>query len=246
MLQVVRNYILRNSMEQSDAPDIRERPEESPEEALMASFRVAAESVAQLYKTSLNQKTKYHNTGYEQCLQDLMGFVSSHPSVQQRRQTGGDGRDAFISVQDLCSFINSKTEQLKSVTRRNRDEGINVRLQSQQSQHQHQQQFLHDQISTYDQICPTSNIPPTSANVFENNHETFNFSFPDHVTFNSLQREIDCIDTGQGGIGILTGNDNLKRRYNGSSELNFLGRSTTFECSFYEPPTKKGRLRKEE
>ncbi|CAB5118893.1 unnamed protein product [Rhizophagus irregularis] len=125
-----------------------------------------------------------------------MGFVSSHPSVQQRRQTGGDGRDAFISVQDLCSFINSKTEQLKSVTRRNRDEGINVRLQSQQSQHQHQQQFLHDQISTYDQICPTSNIPPTSANVFENNHETFNFSFPDHVTFNSLQREIDCIDTG--------------------------------------------------
>ncbi|CAG8558562.1 14185_t:CDS:2 [Rhizophagus irregularis] len=149
-------------MEQSDAPDIRERPEESPEEALMASFRVAAESVAQLYKTSLNQKTKYHNTGYEQCLQDLMGFVSSHPSVQQRRQT----------------------EQLKSVTRRNRDEGIN--------------------------------------------------------------REIDCIDTGQGGIGILTGNDNLKRRYNGSSELNFLGRSTTFECSFYEPPTKKGRLRKEE
>lgn len=230
-------------MEQSDqAPDIRERPEESPEEALMASFRVAAESVAQLYKTSLNQKTKYHNIGYEQCLQDLMGFVSSHPSVQQRRQTGGDGRDAFISVQDLCSFINSKTEQLKSVNRRNRDEGINVRLQSQQSQHQHQQQFLHDQISTFQ----TSNIPPTSANVFENNHETFNFSFPDHVTFNSLQREIDCIDTVQGGIGILTGNDNLKRRYNGSSELNFLGRSTTFECSFYEPPTKKGRLRKEE
>src|SRR3954453_8935964 len=106
--------------------DIRGSPEESPEEALMASFRVAAESVAQLYKTSLNQKTKYHNTGYEQCLQDLMGFVSSHPSVQQRRQTGGDGRDAFISVQDLCNFINSKTEQLKS-----------GRLQSQQSQNQH-------------------------------------------------------------------------------------------------------------
>jgi len=237
-------------MEQSDqAPDIRECPEESPEETLMASFRVAAESVAQLYKTSLNQKTKYHNIGYEQCLQDLMGFVSSHPNVQQRRQTGGDGRDAFISVQDMCSFINSKTEQLKSASRRNRDEGINVRLQSQQSQHQHQQQFLHDQISTFqtsnDQIYPTSYIPPTSANVFENNHETFNFSFPDHVTFNSLQREIDCIDTGQ-GIGILTGNDSLKRRYNGSSELNFLGRSTTFECSFYEPPTKKGRLRKEE
>jgi hypothetical protein len=237
-------------MEHSDqASDIRE---ESPEEALMASFRVAAESVAQLYKTSLNQKTKYHNTGYEQCLQDLMGFVSSHPSVQQRRQTGGDGRDAFISVQDLCNFINSKTEHLKSVSRRNRDEGINVRLQSQQSQqsqHQHQQQFLHDQISTFQAsnvpICPTSNIPPTSANVFENN-ETFNFSFPDNVTFNSLQREIDCINTGQGGIGILTGNDNLKRRYNGSNELNFLGRSTTFECSFYEPPTKKGRLRKEE
>uniref|UniRef100_A0A1D1YES8 Uncharacterized protein C6B12.14c n=1 Tax=Anthurium amnicola TaxID=1678845 RepID=A0A1D1YES8_9ARAE len=229
------------------SPDIRVRPEESPEEALMASFRVAAESVAQLYKTSLNQKTKYHNTGYEQCLQDLMGFVSSHPSVQQRRQTGGDGRDAFISVQDLCSFINSKTEQLKSVSRRNRDEGVNARLQSQQTQHQ--QQFLPEQISTFQtsnvQIYPTSNILPTSANIFESN-QTFNFSFPDHVTFNSLQREIDCIDTGQGGIGILTGNDNLKRRYNGSSELNFLGRSTSLECSIYEPPTKKGRLRKEE
>jgi len=213
----------------------------------MASFRVAAESVAQLYKTSLNQKTKYHNTGYEQCLQDLMGFVSSHPSVQQRRQTGGDGRDAFISVQDLCNFINSKTEQLKSVSRRNRDE----RLQPQQSQHQHQQQFLPEQISTFQtsnvQIYPISSIPPTSANVFENNHETFNFSLPEHVMYNPLQREIDCIDTGQeGGIGILAGNDSLKRRYNGSNELNFLGRSTSFECSFYEPPTKRGRLRKEE
>jgi hypothetical protein len=64
--------------------------------------------------------------------------------------------------------------------------------------------------------------------------------------YNPLQREIDCIDTGQGGIGILTGNDSLKRRYNGSNEINFLGRSTSFEYSFYEPPTKKGRLRKEE
>ncbi|RIA97213.1 hypothetical protein C1645_752774 [Glomus cerebriforme] len=238
-------------MEQSgQSPDIRGCPEESPEETLMASFRVAAESVAQLYKTSLNQKTKYHNTGYEQCLQDLMGFVSSHPSVQQRRQIGGDGRDAFISVQDLCNFINSKTEQLKLVSRRNRDEGINVRLQSQQSQHQHQQQFLPEQISTFQtsnvQVYPAPNTPPTSANTFENNHETFNFSFPDHVLYNPLQREIDCIDTGQGGIGILVGNDSLKRRYNGSNELNFLGRSTSFECSYYEPPTKKGRLRKEE
>jgi len=230
-------------MDSGQSPDIRESPEESPEEALMASFRVAAESVAQLYKTSLNQKTKHNNIGYEQCLQDLMGFVSSHPSVQQRRQTGGDGRDAFISVQDLCNFINSKTEQLKSVSRRNRDEG---HLQSQQPQQpqQHQQQFLPEQISTFQTSnVQISSIPPTPANVFENNHETFNFSLPEHVMYNPLH----CIDTGQeGGIGILAGNDSLKRRYNGSNELNFLGRSTSFERSLYESPTKRGRLRKEE
>ncbi|CAG8645527.1 11592_t:CDS:1 [Funneliformis mosseae] len=236
-------------MEQSgQSPDNGGRPEESPEAALMASFRVAAESVTQLYKTSLNQKTKYHDAGYGQCLQDLMGFISSHPSVQ--RQTTGDGRDAFISVQDLCIFINSKTEQLKSVSRRCRDEGMNARLQTQQSQHHHHQQFLPEQTSTFQtsnvQICPTSNIPSAVA-VFENTYEAFNFSLPEHVMYNPVQREIDCIDTGQeGGIGIFAGNDSLKRRYNGSSELNFQGRSTFYDCSFYEPPTKKGRLRKEE
>ncbi|CAG8625764.1 4629_t:CDS:2, partial [Diversispora eburnea] len=174
-------------MDQSDQPsEIQGCPEESPEEALMASFRVAAESVAQLYKTALNQ-TKRYDSGYEQCLRDLMEFVASHPSVQRSQQTGGDGRDAFISVEDLCKFAQSKTEQLKSISRRNREYIMNSNIMYHPSQH-----------------------------------------------------EIDSIDTGQeGGIGILAGNDSLKRRYGGSTDMNFLGRP--LEYSFFEPPTKKGR-----
>ncbi|CAG8541000.1 2143_t:CDS:2 [Acaulospora colombiana] len=208
------------------SPEIRGRPDESPEEALMASFRVAAESVAQLFKTSLNQKKRYDN-GYEQCLRDLMEFVASHPNVQQRRQqTGGDGRDAFISVEDLCNFAQSKTEHLKSISRRNREDVINV---------------PDNQIYSY------SGIPPVSENIFGTNNDQFEFSLQPNSMHHPIQHEIDSIDTGQeGGIGILTGNDSLKRRFGGSTDLNFLGRPTFLEHSFLEPPAKKGRLRKDE
>ncbi|RHZ53693.1 hypothetical protein Glove_438g21 [Diversispora epigaea] len=223
-------------MDQSDQPsEIQGCPEESPEEALMASFRVAAESVAQLYKTALNQ-TKRYDSGYEQCLRDLMEFVASHPSVQRSQQTGGDGRDAFISVEDLCKFAQSKTEQLKSISRRNREYIMNVRQQQQQQQYiQSSQSF-----QTVD-----SQIHSNTGNIFGTNHDQFNFSLQSNIMYHPSQHEIDSIDTGQeGGIGILAGNDSLKRRYGGSTDMNFLGRP--LEYSFFEPPTKKGRLRKDE
>ncbi|CAG8572459.1 10644_t:CDS:2 [Acaulospora morrowiae] len=208
----------------SQPPEIRGRSDESPEEALMASFRVAAESVAQLFKISLNQKKRYDN-GYEQCLRDLMEFVASHPSVQQRRQqTGGDGRDAFISVEDLCNFAQSKTEHLKSASRRNREDAM-----------------------TDTQLHSYSGASPVSGNIFGTNNDQFDFSLQPNILHHSTQHEIDNIDTGQeGGIGILTGNDSLKRRFGGSTELSFLGRPTSLEYSFFEQPTKKGRLRKDD
>nr|CAG8569576.1 10569_t:CDS:2 [Entrophospora candida] len=87
-------------------------------QVLHASFRVAAESVTQLYKTAFQQK----NIGYEQCLKDLLEFIESHPNVQQRQQLGTDGRDAIISVDDLIKFMHLKKEQLSSLSRRSRDE----------------------------------------------------------------------------------------------------------------------------
>ncbi|CAJ0633981.1 16646_t:CDS:2 [Entrophospora sp. SA101] len=83
-------------------------------QVLHASFRVAAESVTQLYKTAFQQK----NIGYEQCLKDLLEFIESHPNVQQRQQLGTDGRDAIISVDDLIKFMHLKKEQLSSLSRR--------------------------------------------------------------------------------------------------------------------------------
>ncbi|CAG8537348.1 16292_t:CDS:1 [Racocetra fulgida] len=231
------------------SPESRGYPDESPEEALMASFRVAAESVAQLYKTSLNQTKRYDN-GYEQCLRDLMEYVSTHPNVQQRRQTsGGDGRDAFICVDDLLKFIHSKTEHLKSMSRRTRDDAMNVR-------HQSQQQTQHF-VQTSQQISPfqaagththsNSGDSPVSDNIFGTDRDQFNFSLQSNLMYHPIQHEIDCIDTGQeGGIGILASNDSLKRRYGGPTELNFFGRSMPLEYSFFEPLTKKGRLRKDE
>ncbi|CAH1762620.1 9364_t:CDS:2 [Entrophospora sp. SA101] len=95
-------------------------------QVLHASFRVAAESVTQLYKTAFQQK----NIGYEQCLKDLLEFIESHPNVQQRQQLGTDGRDAIISVDDLIKFMHLKKEQLSSLSRRSRDESSTARIQN--------------------------------------------------------------------------------------------------------------------
>ncbi|CAG8807473.1 6068_t:CDS:1 [Gigaspora margarita] len=231
------------------SPESRGYPDESPEKALMASFRIAAESVAQLYKTSLNHTKRYDN-GYEQCLRDLFEFVSSHPNVQQRQQTSsGDGRDAFISVDELYNFIQSKTEHLKSMNRRARDDATNVR-------HQPQQQTQHF-VQTPQQISPfqaaaththsNSGGSPASDNIFGTDHDQFNFSLQPNIMYHPIQHEIDCIDTGQeGGIGILAGNDILKRRFGGSTESSFFSRSMPWEYPLIEPPTKKGRFRKDE
>ena len=49
-----------------------------PESELMDSFRVAANSVALLYKESLQQSRNAYNLGYEESLKDLWEFTAGH------------------------------------------------------------------------------------------------------------------------------------------------------------------------
>ncbi|KAI9305247.1 hypothetical protein BJ944DRAFT_142278, partial [Cunninghamella echinulata] len=48
---------------------------------LMDSFKAAALKVTTLYKDSLVQNRKAYASGYQQALQDLYEFISSHPST---------------------------------------------------------------------------------------------------------------------------------------------------------------------
>ncbi|CAJ0840894.1 4542_t:CDS:2 [Entrophospora sp. SA101] len=118
-------------------------------QVLHASFRVAAESVTQLYKTAFQQK----NIGYEQCLKDLLEFIESHPNVQQRQQLGTDGRDAIISVDDLIKFMHLKKEQLSSLSRRS------------------QSQFQISNQQIFEGIQNNFNFPVPLSNTTDNNNQ---------------------------------------------------------------------------
>ncbi|RUS23563.1 hypothetical protein BC938DRAFT_474952 [Jimgerdemannia flammicorona] len=91
---------------------------ESSEHALMASFKAAAFSVTQLYKDSLRQNRRAYAAGYEQCLQDLYGFLTSHPA------TLVSSDQSAIPVQDLLNFARSKNAQLQSEAHKNNDQDV--------------------------------------------------------------------------------------------------------------------------
>ncbi|ORZ22648.1 hypothetical protein BCR42DRAFT_488178 [Absidia repens] len=87
---------------------------ESSENALMDSFKAAALKVTTLYKDSLVQNRKAYASGYQQALQDLYEFISSHPCTTVSHQ------DTFVSptehgllpVQDLLAYARQRNTQL--------------------------------------------------------------------------------------------------------------------------------------
>jgi hypothetical protein len=89
---------------------------ESTENALMDSFKAAALKVTTLYKDSLVQNRKAYAAGYQQALQDLYGFITSHPGVSvrnhQNEQTCAPIEQGLVPVEDLLNFARSKNAQL--------------------------------------------------------------------------------------------------------------------------------------
>jgi hypothetical protein len=100
------------SQEQSNILDSYE----STENALMDSFKAAALKVTTLYKDSLVQNRKAFAAGYQQALQDLYGFISSHPGVSvrnhQHEQMCAPIEQGLVPVEDLLNFARSKNAQL--------------------------------------------------------------------------------------------------------------------------------------
>jgi hypothetical protein len=89
---------------------------ESTENALMDSFKAAALKVTTLYKDSLVQNRKAYAAGYQQALQDLYGFITSHPGVSvrnhQNEQSLAPIEQGLVPVEDLLNFARSKNAQL--------------------------------------------------------------------------------------------------------------------------------------
>ncbi|KAI8058238.1 hypothetical protein BDF22DRAFT_652345 [Syncephalis plumigaleata] len=81
----------------------------SLEQSLLASFRTAARSVTQLYKDAQRTQRFTYRQGYEQCLQDLLDFLASHPHVQQREAGLGA---ASIPADDLVNYAQAKHAEL--------------------------------------------------------------------------------------------------------------------------------------
>ncbi|ORZ21645.1 hypothetical protein BCR42DRAFT_407994 [Absidia repens] len=86
------------------------------ENALMDSFKAAALKVTTLYRDSLVQNRKAYASGYQQALQDLYEFISSHPKtmVSQQGAIVPPTEHGSIPVQDLLSYARRRNDQLTS------------------------------------------------------------------------------------------------------------------------------------
>ncbi|CAO3643038.1 unnamed protein product [Cunninghamella echinulata] len=89
---------------------------ESTENVLMDSFKAAALKVTTLYKDSLVQNRKAYASGYQQALQDLYEFISSHPSttVSQGETLAPPMEQGYLPVEDLLTYARQRNAQLNS------------------------------------------------------------------------------------------------------------------------------------
>ncbi|KAL1916984.1 uncharacterized protein VTP21DRAFT_5181 [Calcarisporiella thermophila] len=210
------------------------------EQALVSSFRAAATSVTQLYKSATSLQRRAYQAGYEQCLQDLYAYLVSHPHIEAYRQhQGGSEGDVWhqsIPAGDVLAFARSKLSQLRD----------------------------------HSQPASTSPAPPSqqqhAGSTGRNNDvrpsaETAGLGFETAFTFvppSPYQHQnpatLDALipQGAEGGIGVVMSPDSLKRRLHmhpheaaqhSASGLNF---GLQLNGEYFEPPPKKGRLRRDE
>ncbi|KAF9586356.1 hypothetical protein BGW38_006417 [Lunasporangiospora selenospora] len=123
--------------------------EENMEQVLMASFRTAAASVTQLYKDSLKHQRACHAKGYETALQDLLAFISGHPSVQEKKDRGLSEDEirqtTSLSVDDIVGFIREAQSSYRSRHGVDISQAMPIQPQPQQTQQVHSQPQLAQQ-----------------------------------------------------------------------------------------------------
>ncbi|KAK9767252.1 hypothetical protein K7432_003085 [Basidiobolus ranarum] len=197
-----------------------------PEQALLNSFKSAATAVTQMYKDAMKQNRKSYQTGYEQCLQDLISYVSTHSSVQSQRERGEiQLRNSYIPASDLIAFTREKYAQVHSES--TNPENPQIQRDSQQNQgYQGAQPGVERHNVPMTPTLPTNyqfNFTPPTANISP--FQGVGFEHSDE-------------------LASLFGTDSLKRRLNSNTDHGLLSRDMNAEYMF-EPSYKRGRPRHE-
>lgn len=152
---------------------------ESTEHALMDSFKAAAVRVTTLYKDALAQNRKAYAAGYQQALQDLYEFITSHPNAAALQRANGGlelyANKTYLPAGDLLDFARQRNAQLMSEFGQSSDEASNgvqnndgTRRQDEQDQHGPklgQHGFAQQQQHTHSTAGPAAAAaqPPTVA-----------------------------------------------------------------------------------
>jgi hypothetical protein len=120
---------------------------------MMNTFRVAANSLALLYKESVNQSRRSYSSGYEQALQDIWEFISLRNSGNMQ---------SHISIPEILEFIQSKHSESK--------DAVNKKLTSSE---QHQESSSISAAPSIEQFNPTfSHVLPVPSENLEHAGDT--------------------------------------------------------------------------
>ncbi|KAK9709478.1 hypothetical protein K7432_009019 [Basidiobolus ranarum] len=198
-----------------------------PEQALLNSFKSAATAVTQMYKDAMKQNRKSYHSGYEQCLQDLIGYISSHNSVQAQRERGEiQLRNSYIPASDLMAFTREKYSQVHAEA--TSPENLHNPRESQPT---HEYQGVQPGVERHVPITPTLPV----------DHQ-FNF-IPPTITVNPFQG-VEFEGLPENEFATSFESDSMKRRLSSSPDRNLISRDMNAEYMF-EPPYKRTRSRHE-
>ncbi|KAG0221659.1 hypothetical protein BGW41_006629 [Actinomortierella wolfii] len=157
---------------------------DSPEQALLASFKAAAQSVTQLYKDSLKFSRTEHAKGYQAALQDLLTFISTHPAVQEKKHQGQTEdeirQNTSLSVDDIVGFIREaearngshlNAEAATSQQQQQLHAQQQLQQQQQQQQHEHMLQQQRQQEQALQQHMLQSQIQHHQQQQQQHHHQ---------------------------------------------------------------------------
>ncbi|KAI9287485.1 hypothetical protein BC943DRAFT_274471 [Umbelopsis sp. AD052] len=211
-----------HNFSQGDASNILDSYE-STENALMDSFKAAALKVTTLYKDSLVQNRKAYAAGYQQALQDLYGFITSHP---------GQG---LVPVEDLLNFARSKNAQLNYEIR-GANPSANVTPQPTSTE-------FFTSPSPQQQLSTDTPTAKSSFNPFQIDPNTqFTFTVPSDVSTTNRPNYTDSMSLDNQDVTM----DGLKRRFV-TPEFTFMGRPFNINIdNGHEPPFKRVRPKRDD
>ncbi|KAG2187652.1 hypothetical protein INT44_005342 [Umbelopsis vinacea] len=258
-----------HNFSQGDASNILDSYE-STENALMDSFKAAALKVTTLYKDSLVQNRKAYAAGYQQALQDLYGFITSHPGVSvrnhQNEQNLAPVEQGLVPVEDLLNFARSKNAQLNYEIRganpsveepMNQESQANTstahqRFDAPRSAPAPQQANVTPQPTSTEfftspspqqQLSTDTPTAKSSFNPFQIDPNTqFTFTVPSDVSTTNRPNYTDSMSLDNQDVTM----DGLKRRFV-TPEFTFMGRPFNINIdNGHEPPFKRVRPKRDD